>query len=222
MARVLRSARNTDPVSILIINIDRPMIASPRAWAMIRARLPRAQIVALSRGADTFVQAAMAAGVISLRPHTVTCRRLRRTLRRASRGLADHDRRLLEQAKQLLLAPNNGMVIRVWAFTIDLGLKEVGKWGKRLRLSRTDFEVLACHGKRLRQAMSTDELLQTAWGLTQLTGRTKAQVKNSIIRLRQKIERSPHHPRYILTDRTRGYLLQDPALIGHTSEIEEK
>lgn len=161
---ILHSTRKTDPIDILIINIDRPMMATPRIWARVRTSLPGARILALTGGASIFVEAALAAGAVSIHPTTITCRALRKALRTVYRGQVDFDHRLVEKTRQLLMVPGSKLVIRIGGLTIDLGSREARMWGKRLPLSSMEFEVLAHLSQRPGRACSTEELLQALWG----------------------------------------------------------
>lgn len=94
--------------------------------------------------------------------------------------------------------------------TVDFD-KLVAHDGQReIHLTRREFELLAYLAERRGAVVHRDELLRMVWGYPRQP-RTRA-VDYAIKRLRQKVERDPHHSRYIQTVHGDGYcLIADPA-----------
>jgi DNA-binding response OmpR family regulator len=72
-------------------------------------------------------------------------------------------------------------------------------------LSHREFEVLKFLWQNQNQTVSRDQLLTEVWGYDEFP--TTRTVDNFIVRLRQKIEADPAHPRHILTVHGVGYKL---------------
>jgi DNA-binding response OmpR family regulator len=72
-------------------------------------------------------------------------------------------------------------------------------------ISHREFEVLKFLWQNQNQIVSRDQLLTEVWGYEEFP--TTRTVDNFIVRLRQKIEDDPAHPRHILTVHGVGYKL---------------
>lgn len=85
------------------------------------------------------------------------------------------------------------------------GYRVSDKKGKEVQLSHKEFEILKFLWEQRNKTVSRDDLLNKVWGYEEaLSTRT---VDNFIVRLRQKIEKDPNHPQYILTVHGSGYKL---------------
>lgn len=86
---------------------------------------------------------------------------------------------------------------------IDWRSRQVWVRGKRIKLSPTEFKILACLIKNRGWIVTHEQLLEKAWGINYIGD--KSFVKLYIRYLRQKIEADPHKPEFILTERGVGY-----------------
>ena len=86
---------------------------------------------------------------------------------------------------------------------IDWRSRQVWVRGKRVKLSPTEFRILACLIKNRGWIVTHEQLLEKAWGPNYIGD--KSFVKLYIRYLRQKIEEDPHKPKSILTERGVGY-----------------
>jgi len=86
---------------------------------------------------------------------------------------------------------------------IDWRSHQVYVRGKQVKLSSTEFRMLSCLVKNRGWIVTHEQLLQKAWGPNYIGD--KSFVKLYIMYLRQKIERNPHIPQLILTERGIGY-----------------
>ena len=87
---------------------------------------------------------------------------------------------------------------------IDWGSHQVWVRGNRVKLSPIEYKVLSCLVKNRGWIVTHEQLLEKAWGPNYFGD--KSLVKLYIRYLRQKIEKSPHNPEIILTERGTGYL----------------
>lgn len=92
---------------------------------------------------------------------------------------------------------------------IDTEERRVSVAGRTVVLTPIEYAVLAQLANNVGRVMTTNLLLQRAWGpqYSDATG----YVKGVIRRLRVKLEQDPAHPRYIITEPYLGYRLSDPS-----------
>ena len=77
--------------------------------------------------------------------------------------------------------------------------------GQPVQMTPKEFEILKFLWHHRNQTVTRDQLLSNVWGYDEsITTRT---VDNFILRLRQKIEENPAHPRIIMTIHGAGYKL---------------
>jgi DNA-binding response OmpR family regulator len=75
--------------------------------------------------------------------------------------------------------------------------------GLAVQMSHKEFEILNHLWKNRNATVSRDDLLNTVWGYDE--NPTTRTVDNFILKLRQKIEKDPDHPKVILTVHGIGY-----------------
>lgn len=88
---------------------------------------------------------------------------------------------------------------------IDLTRLQAWASGREFHLTHREFEVLRYLAERERCVVSRNELLREIWGY--LDHPTTRSVDHAVARLRKKIERDPHHPRFLHTVHGDGYCL---------------
>lgn len=86
---------------------------------------------------------------------------------------------------------------------IEWRSRQVWVRGKRVKLSPTEFRILACLIKNRGWIVTHEQLLEKGWGPNYIGD--KSFVKLYIRYLRRKIEAEPQKPRLILTERGVGY-----------------
>jgi DNA-binding response OmpR family regulator len=88
---------------------------------------------------------------------------------------------------------------------IDFGTYNATKHGEALTMTPKEFEILKFFWEHRNTVVSRDQLLTNVWGYDEsISTRT---VDNFILKLRQKIEDDPAHPRHIITMHGTGYKL---------------
>jgi DNA-binding response OmpR family regulator len=119
-------------------------------------------------------------------------------------------RELLARVKALLRrteGPSGGSPEKMvlGSLAIDFSSYTAIRDGKSLSLTPKEIEIMKYLWNRRNKTVSRDELLTDVWGYDQaISSRT---VDNFILKLRQKIEDDPAHPRYLLTIHGVGYKL---------------
>ena len=117
------------------------------------------------------------------------------------------DRELLARIKALLRRSTHDLpeLERCRFGTVDVDFTHfiAEKNGRPLRLTSTEFSLLHLLISRKGDVLTREELLNKVWGYEFFPqSRT---VDNHILRLRQKLEDDPNHPRHILTIHGLGY-----------------
>lgn len=87
--------------------------------------------------------------------------------------------------------------------TIDPVDRQVTRGGEMVDLTPTEFDLLLFMASRAGRILSADLIFENVWSYdaeANIEG-----VKWYVWRLRQKIEKNPSHPRYIITERGVGY-----------------
>ncbi|MGE5796081.1 MAG: winged helix-turn-helix domain-containing protein, partial [Ignavibacteria bacterium] len=77
--------------------------------------------------------------------------------------------------------------------------------GLAVQMSHKEFEILSYLWNNRNSTVSRDDLLNNVWGYDESP--TTRTVDNFILKLRQKIEKDPDHPKIILTVHGIGYKL---------------
>ena len=113
---------------------------------------------------------------------------------------------------RVALRRSSGTTTAVPLFTsgdleVDLSKREVRRRGQIIKLTRTEYELLAYlvanHGK----ALTHRELLHNVWGPEY--GEEREYVRVFIGQLRRKIEDDPSNPHFIVTEPHMGYRFAD-------------
>ena len=92
--------------------------------------------------------------------------------------------------------------------TIDLEMRMVNVRGKSVHLTPKEFDVLRLLVTQQGRPVTHRKMLQIVWGPEY--GEETEPVRVVIKQLRQKIEKDPAHPRYIMTEPWIGYKFQLP------------
>jgi len=185
----------SDEFDVLLLDIGLPFIDG---WQILRShegkRLPsvivisargeeRDQVRALDMGADDYLAKPFGADELLAR--------IRAVLRRA-RPTSAHSK-----------------VVRAGKVTVDLGSQAVLRGAEEVRLSPTEYGLLAALAEHAGQLMDHRALLRTVWGPGY--GDERNYLRTFIQRLRSKLEADPKNPEVIVTVGARGYRFGPPA-----------
>ena len=98
-----------------------------------------------------------------------------------------------------------GAVMKLGAVAVNFATYSASKNGKELIMTPKEFEILKYLWHHRNETVSRDALLTNVWGYDEsVSTRT---VDNFVMKLRQKIEDDPAHPRTIITIHGTGYKL---------------
>jgi DNA-binding response OmpR family regulator len=132
--------------------------------------------------------------------------RVRRAMRRSG-----------AKADATTIVPNERAAHEVLAFGdvhVDFTSMEAKRQNTTLTLTAQEFKLLKFFAHSPGRVFSREELLNEVWGYENYP--STRTVDNHILRLRQKLEPDPGHPRYFLTTHGAGYkfTLQAAAATG--------
>jgi DNA-binding response OmpR family regulator len=118
-------------------------------------------------------------------------------------------RELLARVKAVLRRADPGSTpadkLTLGSVEVDFQTYNAFRNGESLQMTPKEFEVLKFLWQHRNNAVSRDQLLTNVWGYDEsVSTRT---VDNFILKLRQKIEDDPSHPKHILTLHGLGYKL---------------
>jgi two-component system KDP operon response regulator KdpE len=139
----------------------------------------RSKIEALDAGADDYVTKPFAIGELLAR--------IRAGLRHAVRP------------------PSGALVLALDDASIDLESRRASRMGSEVRLTPTEFRLLAALARRLGMVVTQRQLLTEVWGPSH--ARDTHYLRIYMKQLRDKLERDPVRPRHLLTETGVGYRL---------------
>jgi DNA-binding response OmpR family regulator len=109
----------------------------------------------------------------------------------------------LDAAKACLRNPNATDTFEFGRVKGCFSAMEVHRNGRPVTLTSKEFKTLAYFIKNPRRVISRDELLNEVWEYENYP--CTRTVDNHILRLRQKLEKEPAHPKHFHTVRSSGY-----------------
>jgi two-component system, OmpR family, response regulator MtrA len=104
-------------------------------------------------------------------------------------------------------------LVQMQGLTLDLASAEVRRGEAVVHLTPTEFRLLAALARRPGQVVSPSELMRQAQGYDVPEREAQEIVKVHVRHLRHKIEPELEHPRYVLTVRGMGYMLNRKELL---------
>jgi two-component system KDP operon response regulator KdpE len=106
--------------------------------------------------------------------------------------------------------PEPGRVVRAGGVTVDLSSHSVIRDGSEVRLSPTEYGLLAALARHAGQVIDHRTLLREVWGPSY--GDERNYLRTFMQRLRSKLETDPKNPEIIVTAGSRGYRFGPPAV----------
>jgi DNA-binding response OmpR family regulator len=116
-------------------------------------------------------------------------------------------RALLRRASVSRQIDEDGEVISAEGLTIDLARRAVEVGGSRVQLTYVEFELLRILASHSGRVYSRRMLLEALWGGADY--REPRTIDVHVRHLREKLERDPADPEYVLTVRGVGYRFRD-------------
>lgn len=126
----------------------------------------------------------------------------------ALRELLSRIRALLRRAYGELAQPMASTVLHIGPLAIDLERLQVTRHKEPLELTPTEFRLLRQLASAPNRPFGREALLESVWGYTSDIENDRT-IDVHVRHLRQKIEDDPADPRWLITVRGVGYMLQD-------------
>ncbi|MCU1487114.1 MAG: Two-component system response regulator [Actinomycetia bacterium] len=186
-------AVGADPPDIVLLDLDLPDLDGLDVLSAVRRRgelpvivltgrrLEQDRVAGLERGADDYVLKPFSARELIARIRTV--------LRRAEHGAVD--------TTEADILTHEGL-------TIDRSAREVTVDGRKVELTKREFDLLAFLAAHPRRVFSRQELLSEVWGSSE-DWQVPATVTEHVRRVRLKLETDPTNPKWIHNVRGVGY-----------------
>jgi two-component system KDP operon response regulator KdpE len=192
-------------IDLVLLDVNMPGISGLEACESIRALRPAIGILMLTvRDAEENIVAALEAGADDYITKPFRFGELVARMRAVERRIRAE-------------APPTTDILRIGQLEMDLKRRTLKKAGRDVRLSPTEFNLLAYLMRRPGVPVSHTKLLRAVWGPEY--GRELEYLRTYFKMLRKKIEDDPARPEYIVTEPWLGYRLRDPSRPG-TSEKE--
>jgi two-component system KDP operon response regulator KdpE len=100
-------------------------------------------------------------------------------------------------------------ILRGGDLEVDVDRHQVRRAGEYVELTPTEFNILVALLRQQGKVVSARQIVTEVWGAEY--GAETGYVRRYVWHLRQKLERDPHDPRYIVNERNVGYVFpQDP------------
>ncbi|MFO0934650.1 MAG: response regulator [Planctomycetota bacterium] len=174
-----------DRDGIDVVRQLRTWMTAPIVVVSARGR-ERDKVEALDAGADDYLTKPFGAGELLAR--------LRVALRHAARGVAG--------------AP---AVLDATDLRVDLERREVRVRGEVVRLTPTEWKLLAVLVRHAGRVVLQATLLREVWGKAAESQGLSHYLRVYVAALRRKLEQDPSRPRYLVTEPGVGYRLRDDA-----------
>jgi DNA-binding response OmpR family regulator len=121
-------------------------------------------------------------------------------------------RELLARVRAVLRRPGPRQKFDEFAFDdvrVHRRARQVFRAGHEIAMTRKEFDLLVYLVEHRGEIVTRDRLLDEVWGYEQFP--TTRTVDTHVLRLRQKLERDPDRPAWILTVHRQGYKFAAPA-----------
>jgi DNA-binding response OmpR family regulator len=123
-------------------------------------------------------------------------------------GLAELRSRIRAVLRRTKPQPTGRETLSLGGVTLDRGHREASVNGRQVKLTFSEFELLAQLMSEAGRLFNRQELLRAIWGDSAY--RDPRAIDVHIRHLREKVEERPEEPKLILTVRGAGYRFQEP------------
>jgi DNA-binding response OmpR family regulator len=195
----LESFRRQTP-SVVVLDLKLPRMPGKEVCRAFKAHAAGVPVVVLSANCeveDKVLLLELGADDYVTKPFSPKelLARVRRAMRRG--GLAG------SEASNAPGAPSSHELLVFGDTKIDFTSMVVMRGGRPLAFTAQEFKLLKYFARCPARVISRQELLNEVWGYENYP--TTRTVDNHILRIRQKLEPDPAHPRYFLTMHGAGY-----------------
>lgn len=189
----------SEPPNVVVLDLKLPGLSGKELCRSFKTEMPSVPIVVLSANADVddkVVLLELGADDYVTKPFSPKelLARVRRAMRRNVRK------------QQAATAADGAVPHDLLVFgdvEIDFTSMEAQRAGKPVSMTAQEFKLLRFLSRATDRVISREELLNEVWGYQNYP--STRTVDNHILRLRQKLEPDPAHPRFFVTVHSAGY-----------------
>ena len=188
-----------EPPNVVVLDLKLPGLSGKELCRSFKTEMPAVPIVVLSANADVddkVVLLELGADDYVTKPFSPkellarVRRAMRRNLRRQSAGAGTDS-----------ASPHDLLVFG--DVEIDFTSMEAKRSGKPVSMTAQEFKLLRFLSRSADRVVTREELLNEVWGYQNYP--STRTVDNHVLRLRQKLEPDPAHPRFFVTVHSAGY-----------------
>src|SRR6202051_4237930 len=188
-----------EPPNVVVLDLKLPGLSGKELCRSFKTEMPSVPIVVLSANADVddkVVLLELGADDYVTKPFSPKelLARVRRAMRRNVRK---------QQAAEGADKPSSHDLLVFGDVEIDFTSMEAKRSGKPVSMTAQEFKLLRFLSRSTGRVISREELLNEVWGYQNYP--STRPVDNHILRLRQKLEPDPAHPRFFVTVHSAGY-----------------
>jgi two-component system, OmpR family, alkaline phosphatase synthesis response regulator PhoP len=188
-----------EPPNVVVLDLKLPGLSGKELCRSFKTEMPAVPIVVLSANADVddkVVLLELGADDYVTKPFSPKelLARVRRAMRRNVRK---------QQAAAGADAASPHALLVFGDVEIDFTSMEGKRSGKPVNMTAQEFKLLRFLSRSVDRVISREELLNEVWGYQNYP--STRTVDNHILRLRQKLEPDPAHPRFFVTVHSAGY-----------------
>jgi len=191
--KALDLARRADP-HLILLDLRLPDISGFDVCRQLRAegrRMPILMLTARDEEVDKVLGLELGADDYVVKPYSL-------------RELISRIRALLRRAYGELAVAAKGERLVFGDVEVDLEQLQVRRQGRLVELTPTEFRLLRYLVTHPNRPMSREALIEAVWGYDSSVGNLRT-VDVHIRHLREKLEKDPAHPRWLITVRGVGY-----------------
>lgn len=189
-----------EPPNVVVLDLKLPGLSGKELCRSFKAEMPAVPIVVLSANADVddkVVLLELGADDYVTKPFSP-----KELLARVRRAMRRNDRKQAAGAAAAAGASPHDLLL-FGDVEIDFTSMESRRAGKPVSMTAQEFKLLRFLSRSIDRVISREELLNEVWGYQNYP--STRTVDNHILRLRQKLEPDPSHPRFFVTVHSAGY-----------------
>jgi DNA-binding response OmpR family regulator len=186
----------SEPVDLVVLDLMLPRLDGLEVCKRLRAQssVPIIMLTARDDELDKVLGLELGADDYITKPFSI-------------REFRSRVRAQLRRAATLRAEPVDGETIRAHGLVLDVGKRTVELHGEPVQLTYVEFELLRILAGHPGRVYTRQALLQALWGGSDY--REPRTIDVHVRHLREKLERDPREPEYILTVRGVGYRFRD-------------
>jgi DNA-binding response OmpR family regulator len=189
----------SEPPTVVVLDLKLPGLSGKELCRSFKTEMPSVPIVVLSANADVddkVVLLELGADDYITKPFSP-----KELLARVRRAMRRNVSKQQAAAGAEAASPHDLLVFG--DVEIDFTSMEAQRAGKPISMTAQEFKLLRFLSRSTDRVISREELLNEVWGYQNYP--STRTVDNHILRLRQKLEPDPAHPRYFVTVHSAGY-----------------